>query len=178
METMNSTTQAVGSEPAAFVLSPLKSTDVWQMVRILKRIDITGAVKSIDPELLKFLDYHPPTMMQDGEEVPLPENKWTKAQKKVHEKAMDARDKFMWAILGVLMNNLDACENDVNTMLASSIGQDASFIRSMGANDYIDLIVQYVTREEFADFFMHAAKLLQKMEPSQNSIANAVTLIR
>ena len=91
---------------------------------------------------------------------------------------MDARDKFMWAILGVLMNNLDACENDVNTMLASSIGQDASFIRSMGANDYIDLIVQYVTREEFADFFMHAAKLLQKMEPSQNSIANAVTSIK
>lgn len=82
METMNSTIQAVGSEPAAFVLSPLKSTDVWQMVRILKRIDITGAVKSIDPELLKFLDYHPPTMMQDGEEVPLPENKWTKAQKR------------------------------------------------------------------------------------------------
>lgn len=82
METMNNTTQAVGSEPAAFVLSPLKSTDVWQMVRILKRIDITGAVKSIDPELLKFLDYHPPTMMQDGEEVPLPETSGRKHRKR------------------------------------------------------------------------------------------------
>lgn len=177
METMN-TNQAVGSEPAAFVLSPLKSTDVWQMVRVLKRIDITGAISSIDPKLLKYLDYHPPTMMKDGEEVPMPEEKWTKAQKKAHQIAMDARDKFLWAALGILMDNIDACEGEVNVMLASGIGKEVSFIQSMPANDYLDLLVQYVTREDFADFFTHAVRLLQKMGSSRNSIANVATLMR
>ena len=178
METMNNTIQAVGSEPAAFVLSPIRSTDVWQMVRVLKRIDITGAISSIDPELLKYLDYHPPMMMEGGEEVPLPKEKWTKAQKKVHEKAMDARDKFLWAALGILMNNIDACEGEVNVMLAASIGKDVSYIQSVAGTDYLDLIVQYVTREEFADFFTHAVRLLQKMGSSRSSIANAAMSMR
>lgn len=178
METMNNTTQAVGSEPAAFVLSPLKSTDVWQMVRILKRIDITGAVKSIDPKLLEALEYKAPTMMQDGEEVPLPEAQWTKAQKKAHEKVQEAIDQLLWTVLGILMENIGACEDDVNKMLATGIGKDLVFIRSMPANDYLDLIVQFVTREEFADFFMHAAKLLKKMGSSQSSIANVMTSIK
>jgi len=178
METMNNTIQAVGSEPAAFVLSPLKSTDVWQMVRILKRIDIMGAVKSIDPKLLEALDYKKPTMMQDGEEVPLPEAQWTKAQKKAHEKAQEATDRLLWSVLEILMENIGACEDDVNKMLATGIGKDLAFIRSMPANDYIDLIAQFITREEFADFFMHAAKLLKKMGSSRSSIANAVTSMR
>lgn len=178
METMNNTIQAVGSEPAAFSLSPLKSTDVWQMVRILKRIDIMGAVKSIDPKLLEALEYKAPTMMQGGEEVPLPEAQWTKAQKKAHEKAQEAIDQLLWTVLGILMENIGACEDDVNKMLATGIGKDLVFIRSMPANDYLDLIVQFVTREEFADFFMHATKLLQKMGSSQSSIVNVMTSIK
>ena len=180
METMNtmSTEQAVGIEPAAFVLSPLRSGDVWQMVRILKHIDVADAIRSIDKDLLKYASYHPPTMMQDGEEVPLPEADWTKAQKKLHEKATAAKDQLAWMVLGILMDNIGACENDINMMLASGIGKDVAFIQSMPANDYLDLIVQFVTREEFADFFMHAMSLLQNMGSSPSSIASAVMSTR
>lgn len=179
METMNTNViEAAGSESAAFVLSPLKSSDVWQMVRILKRIDITGAVKSIDPELLKSLDYKAPTMMRGGEEVPLPEEKYTRAQKKEKEKAEEARDKLLWQILEILMDNIGACEDDVNKMLATGIGKDVAFIRAMDATDYIDLIMQFVTREEFGDFFTHAIKSLQKLNSSRSSIAGAVMSTR
>lgn len=179
METMNTNmVEAVDSESTAFVLSPLKSTDVWQMVRILKRIDLMGAAKSVGGQLAKYMDYKEPTMMQNGEEVALPKERWTKAQKKAHEKAMEARDALLWAILGVLMENIDSCEDDVNRMLATGIGKDLGFIQAMDANTYLELLVQFVTREEFGDFFAHAIKLLQKMNLSQNSIASVATLIR
>lgn len=179
METMNTNViEAAGSESAAFVLSPLKSTDVWQMVRILKRIDIMGAVKSIEGQLSKYMEYKEPTMMLNGQEVALPEEKWTKAQKKAKERAEEARDALLWAVLGVLMENIDSCENDINVMLASGIGKDVAFIRAMDANDYLELIVQFITREEFGDFFARAIKLLRKMNLSQNSIANVAMLTR
>ena len=51
-------------------------------------------------------------------------------------------------------------------------------ITGMDAAPYLDLIVQYITREGFADFFTHAAGLLRMTNASRASIASAVTSIK
>ena len=58
------------------------------------------------------------------------------------------------------------------------IEKDIDFVRNMDAGDYLNLIVQYVTREGFSDFFMQAQSLLQKTGASRGSIVTAATLIK
>lgn len=153
-------------------LRTLKSADLWQMVRVLRKFDIQSAAQSVDRDLLKKSRYKVPTMMADGKEVPMPESKWTKGQKKAVEDAREAKDALTWQVLGILMENIGSCEAEVNQLLATGCGATAEEIRNMEANEYLDLIVQYFTREDFADFFMHAFDLLGK----RKSLPNATTV--
>lgn len=170
--------QAAGGDtaPAAFVLRELKAPDVWQMTRVLKRMNIAGVRDAIDADLIKKADFKAPTMYDaDGNVVLLPVDKWTAAQKKAAQQAKEASDALTWQVLGLVMDNIGACEADVNKLLAMGCGCDVSDIANMDADAYLDLIVQYVTREGFSDFFTHATRLLRTAKSSRSSIAYVVT---
>ena len=66
----------------------------------------------------------------------------------------------------------------MNRLLAMGIEKDVSYVRNMDASDYLNLIVQYVTREGFSDFFTQAQNLLEKTGASRGSIVSAATLIK
>lgn len=155
-------------------LRALNSQDLWQMVRILKKFDIKHAASEIDPKLFKLSKFSPPMMVgDDGEMVPLPEADWTAAQKKKRDIAKEAGDELLWQVVGVVINNIDKCEDDVNRLLAMGTGESVEAITSLPADDYLALIVQYVTREGFGDFFTRAASLLMKKKISASSFASA-----
>ena len=173
-----SNTNDAGAIAPAFVLRDLKSSDVWQLVRVLRRFNLAEAVKLIDKDTLKKSRFEAPKKMVDGEIVPMPQDEWTPAQRKAFRAAQAATDELVWKVLDIVINNIGGCEDEVNKLLAMGIGKDINYIRNMDAGDYLNLIVQYVTREGFSDFFMQAQNLLGKVGASQNSIASAVTLIK
>lgn len=173
-----SNTNDAGAIAPAFVLRDLKSSDVWQLVRILRRFNLTEAVKLIDKDTLKKSVFETPKKMVDGELVPMPMNEWTLAQRKAFVAAKAANDELVWQILDIVINNIAGCEDEVNKLLAMGIDKDIDFVRNMDAADYLNLIVRYVTREGFADFFMQARQLLEKTAASRSSIASAVMLTK
>ena len=173
-----SNTIDAGAIAPAFVLRDLKSSDVWQLVRVLRRFNLAEAVKLIDKDTLKKSRFEAPKKMVDGEIVPMPPDEWTPAQREAFQAAQAATDELVWEVLDIVINNIGGCEDEVNKLLAMGIGKDINYIRDMDAGDYLNLIVQYVTREGFSDFFMQAQNLLGKVGASQNSIASAVTLIK
>lgn len=178
---MTQKNQAAGGDtaPAAFVLHDLKATDVWQMTRVLKRLDIAKMKEAIDPDLLKRASFKTPTMYdKDGNVVPLPAEKWTAGQKRAAQKAKEASDELTWQVLGLLMDNIGSCEQEVNKLLAMGCGCSVEDITGMDAAPYLDLIVQYITREGFADFFTHAAGLLKMTNASRASIVSVATSIK
>ena len=173
-----SNTNEAGADAPAIVLRDLKSSDVWQLVRVLRKFKLAEAVKLIDKDTLKKSKFEVPTKMVDGEIVPMPQDEWTSAQRKAFRAAKAANDELVWQVLDIVINNISGCEDEVNKLLAMGIDKDINYIRNMDAVDYLNLIVQYVTREGFSDFFMQAQNLLGKVGASQNSIASAVTLIK
>jgi len=173
-----SNTNDAGAIAPAFVLRDLKSSDVWQLVRVLRKFNLAEAVKLIDRDTLKKSRFEMPTKMVDGEIVPMPKDEWTPAQRKAFGAAQAANDELVWQVLDIVINNISGCEDEVNKLLAMGIDKDINYIKNMDAGDYLNLIVQYVTREGFSDFFMQAQNLLGKVGASQNSIASAVTLIK
>ena len=173
-----SNTNDAGAAAPAFVLHDLKSSDVWQLVRVLKKFNIMEARKRIGADLIKKAQFKTPHKMVDGESVPMEQSEWTEAQRKAFKESQKATEELIWKVLDILISNIDGCEDEVNKLLAMGIDKDIDFVRNMDANDYLGLIVQYVTREGFSDFFTQALRLLQKTGVSRGSIGNAVTLIK
>lgn len=174
----NTTTNDAGAAAPAFVLRELKSSDVWQLVRVLRRFNLREARKLIDPDLLKKSKFETPRKLVDGELVPMLPDEWTAAQRMAFNAAKAANEELTWQALDILINNISGCEDEVNKLLAMGIDKDINYIRNMDAGDYLNLIVQYVTREGFSDFFMQAQRLLEKTGASRNSIGSAMTLIK
>lgn len=173
-----SNTNDAGANAPAFVLRDLKSSDVWQLVRVLRRFNLREARKLIDQDTLKKAKFEMPMKLVDGELVPMLPDEWTDAQRKAFQKAKKASDELTWQALDILINNIGGCEDEVNKLLAMGIEKDIDFVRNMDAGDYLNLIVQYVTREGFSDFFMQAQSLLEMTGASRGSIGSVATLIK
>ena len=167
-----------GAIAPAFVLHDLKSGDVWQLVRVLRKFKLSEARKMIDEDLLKKTKFETPKKLVEGEFVPMNQDEWTPAQRKAYMAAKEASDELMWQVLDILISNISGCEDEVNKLLAMGIGKDIDYIRNMDAGEYLNLIVQYVTREGFTDFFMQARRLLEKTGGSRSSIGSVATLIK
>ena len=173
-----SNTNDAGANAPAFVLRDLKSSDVWQLVRVLRRFNLREARKLIDQDLLKKAKFEKPMKLVDGELVPMLPDEWTAAQRKAFQEAKKASDELTWQAIDILINNISGCEDEVNKLLAMGIDKDINYIKDMDAGDYLNLIVQYVTREGFSDFFMQARNLIEKTGGSRGSIVSAATLIK
>jgi len=173
-----SNTNDAGANAPAFVLRDLKSSDVWQLVRVLRRFNLREARKLIDQDLLKKAKFEKPMKLVGGEFVPMLPDEWTAAQRKAFREAKKASDELTWQALDILINNISGCEDEVNKLLAMGIDKDINYIKDMDAGDYLNLIVQYVTREGFSDFFMQARNLIEKTGGSRGSIVSAATLIK
>ena len=167
-----------GAIAPAFVLHDLKSGDVWQLVRVLRKFRLAEARKMIDEDLIKKTKFETPKKLVEGELVPMDPKEWTPAQRKAYGAAKEASDELMWQVLDILISNISGCEDEVNKLLAMGIGKDIDYIRNMDAGDYLNLIVQYVTREGFTDFFTQAQRLLEKTGVSRGSIGSVVTSIK
>lgn len=167
-----------GAIAPAFVLHDLKSGDVWQLVRVLRKFKLAEARKLIDEDLLKKAKFETPKKLVEGELVPMNRDEWTTAQRKAYMAAKEASEELMWQVLDILISNISGCEDEVNKLLAMGIGKDIDYIRNMDAGDYLNLIVQYVTREGFTDFFTQAQRLLEKTGVSRGSIGSVVTSIK
>lgn len=161
-----------------FVIRDFKSSDVWQMTRVIGKIGIHNFRNSIDPAALKASNFKKPQMLgEDGELVPLPREKWTEAQIEAEFRAEMASDEILYAILGLLIENIGNCERDVNKLLADGIGVAVEEIADMDASDYMELITQYVTREGFKDFFTQAWRLVKKVVPSKRSSGDVIRML-
>lgn len=154
-------TGAVNSVPE-IVLRDLNSADVFQMVRILKKIGMSELMDVFESDIGSVLDYEPPMMMEDGKQVPLPREQWTEAQEKAETKHQIEEQRFSAKVLGFLIDHIADCETEIYKIIASGAGLTMDEIVALDAIDFITLCERFVDRENFRDFFMQALRLLQK----------------
>lgn len=63
-------------------------------------------------------------------------------------------------IVSVITENMDAAQIEINTFLSSVTGLDVNAIENLSLADYMDLIIEVLTKADFKDFFNRAMKLL------------------
>lgn len=141
----------------------LKACDVFQMVRILRKIGLKTLVDELGENFTEALEYEPPTMMDaDGNEVPLPREQWTEAQERAEDLYLIQEQQFSSHIIGFLVDHLPDCEKEICKLIGDGVGLLPEKVADLDAMDFLELCARFIDRENFRDFFTQAVRLLQK----------------
>lgn len=61
----------------------------------------------------------------------------------------------------ILLGNLDKCKDNIYNLLSAVSGMAVSEIRTLGFATFAEMIIDFVKKDEFMDFFKAAAKLFK-----------------
>ena len=179
---MGQVDNAGAERSAPFVLGPMRAADVFQLVRILRVMGFNQIGNLLDPKKRRDLSYKKPQMRGEGGTlVDLPRDQWTEAMVAAETKYQLAMSSLLMDVIDMILDHIanPECEKAIFTLLANCTGATVEEIRNMDAVSFIDLLDQYVSREEFGDFFMRAWKLLSRSGNTNSQISSSAdTLIR
>lgn len=121
-------------------MRPLKGTDIYLMTAIIAKIGVKNLIRCLYLQEMK------------------------EERKETEEDDADALGQIVFfAMIDVVIDRLEACEGPICKLLARLYDMQESEIRELGANEYIDMLVDVVKDENFVDFFKHAYESVKRM---------------
>lgn len=130
-ETRNNVAEMTTEKP--YTLRALKAKDVFIVSKILSQIGLKEFKEAFDLKLLS------------GD-----------------EKSIEAVGMSVFFDMSqVLLGNLPKCENDIYTFLSSLSGMEKKEVEALPMNTFIEMVIDVVKKEEFADFFKLVSKLFK-----------------
>lgn len=130
-------------------LRELKSSDIFPMVGILNRIGFKELKTVLTPDKVK-------EMLKTFKEAGDPE---AKADEDGMDNSTILGFNLILEVVGIVMNNLPACEGDLYKFLSGVSGLTVKEIENLPMSDFAEMIVAVVQKPEFRDFFKAVSKL-------------------
>lgn len=122
----------------SFEFRPLNSTDVFPMFKILGKIGINEFTSCLQNEDVKKL--------LSGESG---------------ENASIFGVSVMLEIANVVVTNIPKCEAEIYQLLASVSGMTVKQIKELGFASFMEMVIEFVKKEEFRDFIKVVSKLFK-----------------
>lgn len=121
----------------------LKSSDIFPMVQILNKIGFKELKTILTPDKMKEMM---PLMTADDK-----------------DEETDASTilgfNMMIELVGIIMNNLPSCEDDLYKFLSNVSGLSVKEIADLPMGEFADMIITVIQKEEFRDFFKAVSRL-------------------
>lgn len=150
-----------GKKAEDFTLRKILAPDVFRLTAIIGKIGVKQAFGALDPETVHAVfDYVEPTMMRDGKPVPLPPSRWTAAQRKADQAHDKATLDFLLAAADTVLIHMGDADEDIIALLADSYGTDVETMSTLDADIFVELLMRYIQRDAFIDFFKAALRPL------------------
>ncbi len=130
-------------KPKPYQFRRLKSKDVFLMTKIIGKIGINRINESLGSDTLSAFV----TKVKEDENG------------EVDFTAVGVS--IMLEVANILFANLDKCESDIYKLLAQTSNLDVKAIEDLDMPVFFEMIVDFVKKEEFADFFGVAQKLFR-----------------
>ena len=155
-----------GKKAEDFTLRKILAPDVFRLTSIIGKIGVKQAFGALDPETVHAVfDYAEPTMMRDGKPVPLPPSRWTAAQRKADQAHDKATLDFLLGAADTVLIHVGDAMDDIIALLADSYGTDVETISTLDADVFVELLMRYIQRDAFLDFFKAALRRLGALAP-------------
>ena len=124
-----------------FELRKLQASDLFALAKIIKGIGLSKIKDAIDVNAIVAA-------------------KKSETSENAAETATRLGVDIVTSVLGIIVENLENIENDVYRFAGSVANMKPADVAKMDIGDFIDLITAICRKEEFADFFKRASKLI------------------
>ncbi|MDR1563879.1 MAG: hypothetical protein LBS74_02870 [Oscillospiraceae bacterium] len=122
-----------------YKFKPLTSQDIFPIAKLISKIGLKNAMKSIDTTSIFSLF----------------ENKDNENMVSVLGFPL-----FM-SIADLILSNLDKCEDDIYKILSASTGLTVAELKQISIADFAEMIIGYVKQDGFADFIKVVSKFIK-----------------
>ncbi|MBO5163244.1 MAG: hypothetical protein J6B75_02200 [Ruminococcus sp.] len=147
METVQAAELEAVEEEKPYKFRKLLSKDVFLMTKIISKIGINNFSECLEKDSVKSAIKK---IADKGEEEKDNDNAFTLIGITV---SMEIAD--------VVFSNLDKCQNDIYKLLSQTSNVKFSEFENMDAVVFLEMVVDFIKKEEFKDFFRVASKLLK-----------------
>lgn len=127
-------------------LRELKSSDVFPMVQILNKVGFKELKTVLTPDKVK-------DMMKSFKEA------GSETTEDGVDKSTILGFNLILEIVGIVMNNLPSCEEDLYRFISGVSGLSVQEIADLPMGDFAEVIIAIVQKQEFRDFFKAVSKL-------------------
>lgn len=134
-------------------LRKIKSTDLFLMTTIISKLGINEFIKCFNSEGIQGL-------IQSITEKTKSE-KSKKAENKKDEDTVKVGIGVALEIVNIILANLYKCEKEVYQLMANITSKTVEEIKELDLDIFLEILIAFVKKDEFKDFFKAASKFLK-----------------
>lgn len=131
-------------------LRKVKSTDLFLMTTIISKLGINEFIKCFNSEGIQGL-------IQSITE----KSKSEKAENKKDEDTIKVGIGVALEIVNIILANLYKCEKEVYQLMANITSKTVEEIKDLDLDIFLEILIAFVKKDEFKDFFKAASKFLK-----------------
>lgn len=132
-----------------YTFRKLNSTDIFKMIRVIKKLNIKELGSCFDKETLKKIVQEKKEESQEIEE----------SQEESLEISVGID--VILRIVDVLLGSLEECENELYDLLSNCSNLSIEQIKALDINIFLEMIIDFLKKEELKDFIEVALKLMK-----------------
>ena len=131
-------------EPIGYEFRKLSSVDIFLMSKLISKIGLNEFTKAFDADSVKGLV---------GKRL----NKETDKDSIETVAAIQVLMEFV----NIIMSHLQECEKEVHSLLSNCTGISVAELKKIYAPDFFEMVVNFVKKDEFLDFYGVVSKLFK-----------------
>lgn len=130
----------IAEETPIYTFRKLKSTDLFLMIKLIKKLGLESITEAIDGNALK-------AALAAGE----------KNEQDYYEVGKTVID-----VVQVIIGQLECCQKEIYDLLEATSNLNREELENLDIDVFMEMIVEFVRKEEFKQLFTRAASLLKK----------------
>ncbi|NBJ99242.1 hypothetical protein D5282_18520 [bacterium 1xD8-48] len=146
------------TEEKPYKFRKLNSTDLFPMIKVISKVGVDELIRAFDDEVVSEI--------RDAREQGEAEQKSSETDEKLLQKEDTyflVGVKIALKVANKILERLPSCEQEIYLLLASVSGMTVKEVKNLEINVFMEMILDFVTKEEFADFFRVASKYIKRL---------------
>lgn len=137
--------QQIEERVKPYIFRKLNSTDLFPMIKLITKIGIDELTEVFEGDMIKGI----------VESV-------TKKEESISGKEIIVGVGVALKLVNKIMEHIPRCENEIYTLLSRASGMDVEQIKNLDLDVFMEMLLDFVMKDEFKDFFKVASKYIRR----------------
>lgn len=158
-ETKGNNPVSVAETVKPYTFRKLNSTDLFPMIKLITKIGIDELTDVFEGNTIKgIIERVTKNRKNTTEGEAVADSKGT-----IEGKEIIIGISVALKLVNKIMENIPSCENEIYALLSRVSGMDIEEIKRLDIDIFMEMLLDFVTKDEFRDFFRVASRYISRL---------------